>query len=145
VVEKKFDITFQSMASEISIENVLRKCGDLGYYQIINYIFLNLITIGSGITTYYYLFGVAEPFYRCRLPVNIWSNEDRYQSINDTHQYLINQWQQTSKCNDLNGSICKEFVYDRSVFGRTFTEAGNFICQNALKKTWLSTMYQIGG
>jgi hypothetical protein len=133
------------MASEISIENVVRKCDDLGRYQIINYIFLNLITLGSGITTYYYVYGVAEPSYRCRLPLNIWLNDDQYQSINSTHQDLINQWQQTSKCNDFNGSVCKNFIYDRSIFGRTFTEEGDFVCQNALKKTWLSTMYQVGG
>jgi hypothetical protein len=133
------------MKNEISLENVLRKCGDLGYYQIIHYIFLNLITLGSGITTYYYVFGVAEPSYRCRLPSNVWLNDDQYQSLNGTHQDFINQWQQSSKCNDLNNSICKEFAYDRSVFGRTFTEEGHFVCQNALKKTWLSTMYQVGG
>ncbi|CAF0867627.1 unnamed protein product [Rotaria sordida] len=133
------------MSSDISLENVLRKCGDLGRHQIIHYIFLNLITLGSGITTFYYVFGVAEPAYRCRLPLNIDLDKDEYQSINLLYQNFSNQRQQLSKCNDLNGSICKDFVYDRSIFGRTFTEEGNFICENALKKTWLSTMYQVGG
>ncbi|CAF0880367.1 unnamed protein product [Adineta steineri] len=133
------------MASEISLENVLRKCNDLGRYQIIHYIFLNLITIGSGITTYYYVFGVAENSYRCRLPGNIWLDDDQYESKNSTHQYLINQWQKISKCNDYNDTICTSFVYDRNTFGRTFTEEGDFVCQNKLKKTWLSTMYQVGG
>jgi len=133
------------MANDISLENVLQKCGDLGRYQLIHYIFLNLIAIESGITAYYYVFGVAEPSYRCRLPSNVWPYEDQYQSINTTHQYLINQFQQSSKCNDINGSFCRDFIYDRSVFGRTFTEEGNFICENSLKKTWLSTMYQVGG
>ncbi len=133
------------MANEISLENILRKCGDLNRYQLINYIFLNLITLGSGITTYYYVFGVAEPSYRCRLPFQVWPYEDQYRSINTTHQYLMNEFQQTSACHDFNGSICENFVYDRSVFGRTLTEEGNYICLNSLKKTWLSTMYQVGG
>lgn len=135
------------MSNEISLENVLRKCGDLGRYQLIHYIFLNLITLGSGITTYYYVFGVAQPSYRCRLPWNIWPYDDQYQPINKTHEDLINQLGQSSKCNDINGSICRDFIYDRSIFGRTFTEEGNFICEHSLslKKTWLSTMYQIGG
>ncbi|CAF2873480.1 unnamed protein product [Rotaria sp. Silwood2] len=133
------------MASDISLENVLRKCGDLSRHQIIHYIFLNLITLGSGITTYYYVFGVAEPSYRCRLSLNTSLDDDQYQSVNIAYQNMSNQLQQSSKCYDLNGSICKDFVYDRSVFGRTFTEEGNYICQNALKKTWLSTMYQVGG
>jgi hypothetical protein len=133
------------MANEISLESILRKCGDLHRYQIIHYIFLNLITLGSGITTYYYVFGVAEPSYRCRLPLNQWPYEDQYQPFNGTHQYLINQYQTESKCVDINGSTCMNFVYDRSVFGRTFTEEGDYICQKSLKKTWLSTLYQVGG
>jgi hypothetical protein len=133
------------MANDVSLENVLQKCGDLGRYQIIHYIFLNLIALESGITAYYYVFGVAEPSYRCRLPFNIWPYEDQYQPINTTHQYLINQFEVPSKCHDINGSFCRDFIYDRSVFGRTFIEEGNFICQNALKKTWASTMYQFGG
>ena len=133
------------MSNGISLENVIRRCGDLGSFQIIHYIFLNLITLGSGITTYYYVFGVAEPSYRCRLPSNLWPYDEHYHVVNDTHQYLISQGQQTSKCNDFNGSLCRQFLYDRSVFGRTFTEEGDYICRNALKKTWLSTMYQVGG
>ena len=121
------------MANEISLETVLRQCGDLHRYQFIHYIFLTLITIGSGITTYYYVFGVAEPLYWCRLPRN------------STHQDLIDRYQSTGKCEDSNGSICQNFLYDRSVFGRTFTEEGDFICGKSLTKTWLSTMYQVGG
>ncbi|UJR37146.1 hypothetical protein I4U23_029856 [Adineta vaga] len=133
------------MSSEISLENILHRCDDLGRFQLIHYIFLNLITLGSGITTYYYVFGVAEPSYRCRLPEKIWSYEDQYQPLNLTHRYLINQWQHSSKCLDFNETMCTNFIYDRSIFGRTFTEEGDFVCENALKKTWLSTMYQVGG
>ncbi|CAF0992428.1 unnamed protein product [Adineta ricciae] len=133
------------MTNEISLENILRRCNDLGRFQILHYVFLNLITLGSGITTYYYIFGVAEPSYRCRLPSSVWPGNDQYQAWDATHQYLINQSQQISKCQDMNGTSCKNFVYDRSIFGWTFTEEGNFVCENALRKTWLSTMYQFGG
>lgn len=128
----------------ISLENVLRRCGDLGPFQLIHYIFLDLITLGSGITTFYYVFGVAEPAYRCQLPSSIWPNDDRYQFVNQTHQNLSEQWQSRSKC-QFNGSVCQNFLYDRTVFGRTFTEMDNYVCENAMKKTWLSTTYQIGG
>lgn len=132
-------------SSEISLENVLRRCGDLGAFQWIHFIFLNLITLGSGITTYYYVFGVAEPSYRCQLPEHLWPNDHQYNFINLTHLNLWNERQNGSICNDFYGSTCRKFVYDRKTFGRTFTETGNYICQNALKKTWLSTMYQVGG
>jgi OCT family organic cation transporter-like MFS transporter 4/5 len=133
------------MADEISVENVLRRCGDFGRYQLIHYIFLNLICIGTAINGFYYVFGVAEPSFRCRLPSNVWSNEDQYEFINDTHQLLVDTWVSSiPKCESINGSKCTDFIYDRSIFGRTFTEDSNFVCDNAVKRTWLSTAYQIG-
>ncbi len=134
-----------AMVDEISVENVLRRCGDFGRYQFIHYIFLNLICIGSGINAFYYVFGVAEPSFRCRLPSNIWSDKDQFEFTNSTHQFLVDTWiSSTSKCDGINGSKCADFVYDRSVFGRTFTEDSNFVCDNAVKRTWLSAAYQIG-
>ncbi len=133
------------MMREISLENVISRCGDFGRYQLIHYIFLNLICMGTGINAFYYVFGVAEPSFRCRLPSNVWSDKDQFEFINETHKLLLDAWtSSTSKCNDINGSKCTDFVYDRSVFGRTFTEYGNFVCGNAVKRTWLSTAYQIG-
>jgi hypothetical protein len=133
------------MTDKISLENVLKRCGDFGRYQFIHYIFLNLICIGSGITAFFYVFGVAEPTFRCRLPSDIWPDEDRFEFINNTHQLLIDTLlSSASKCDGINGSKCTDFVYDRSVFGRTFTEESNFVCNNAVKRTWLATAYQIG-
>ena len=133
------------MLDEISLENIIRRCGDFGRYQLIHYIFLSLITIGSGVLGFYYVFGVAEPSFRCRLPSAVWPDNDRFESINATHQQLIETWlSSTSPCKDINGSTCTNFVYDRSVFGKTFTEDANFVCNNAVKRTWLSTVYQIG-
>lgn len=116
------------MAGDITLENVLKQCGDFGRYQWLHYLFLNLITIVSGIATYYYVFGVAEPLFSCR--------EAGY--VNTTSY-------PSSKCLDTKGLTCTKFVYDQSVFGRTFTEDANFVCARAMKKTWLSTSYQIGG
>jgi hypothetical protein len=134
------------MLNEISLENIIRRCGDFGRYQLIHYIFLSLTAISTGILGYYYVFGVAEPSFRCRLPSTIWLDDDQLQFINATHQLQVDPWSSsTSQCIDINGSMCTNFVYDRSVFGRTFTEDANFVCNNAVKRTWLSTVYQIGG
>jgi len=133
------------MIDKISLENVIRRCGDFGRYQLIHYIFLNLICMGGGINAFYYIFGVAEPSFRCRLPLNLWSDEDQFQSVNDTHRLLIDTWiSSISKCDSFNGSKCTDFVYDRSVFGRTLTEDANFVCIKAVKRTWLATAFQIG-
>ncbi|UJR17937.1 hypothetical protein I4U23_004836 [Adineta vaga] len=101
--------------------------------------------MGSGINTFYYIFGMAEPPFRCRLPQNIWPHEDQYHYTNSTHQVLIDTWiSSTSKCELIDGFKCTDFVYDRNDFGRTFTEDANFVCSNAIKRTWLATAYQIG-
>ncbi|CAF1322385.1 unnamed protein product [Rotaria sordida] len=107
---------------EVSLENVIRRCGDFNRFQLIHYIFLSFLTLSSGINGFYYVFGLAEPDFYCRLSSNY----------------------STSKCEDINGSTCNEFVYDRTIFGRTFTEEAGYVCSKAIKKTWLSTAYEIG-
>ena len=133
------------MSSKVSLENVLRRCGDFGRFQFLHYAFMSLFSVATGITTYYYVFGAAEPLFRCRLPSSIWPYEDKFEPINDTHRDLIEEWSSKSSCYDYNKSLCTDFVYDCSVFGRTFTEDANFICDKAVERTWLSTSYQAGG
>jgi hypothetical protein len=130
---------------DVSLENVIRRCGDFNHYQLIHYILLSLLNFSSGVTGFYYVFGLAEPFFRCQLPSHIWPNDNEYNSYNSTHRILLNQFQYTrSKCENINGTTCNSFVYDRSIYGRTFTEEADYICEHALRKTWLSTAYQIG-
>jgi hypothetical protein len=130
---------------EISLENVIRRCGDFNRFQFIHYIFLSILNFSSGVTGFYYVFGLAEPYFRCRLPSNVWPNDNEFNSYNATHQSLLNQYQYIrSTCADVNGTTCNGYVYDRSVFGRTFTEEAGYVCNDAFEKTWLSTAYQIG-
>lgn len=130
---------------EVSLENVVRRCGDFNRYQFIHFILLSILNFSSSITGFYYVFGLAEPHFRCQLPSNVWPNDNAYKSYNMTHSSLLDQFQYLPlKCEDANGTTCSSFVYDRSIFGRTFTEEGGYICSNSLKKTWLSTAHQIG-
>ncbi len=133
------------MMEEISLENIIKQCGDFNRYQFIHYIFLSLLNFSSGITGFYYVFGLAEPYFRCQLPSNIWRNDSQYDPYNSTHKLLLEQYQYLqSKCEDINGTTCRSFVYDRSVYGRTFTEEAGYVCDNVFEKTWMSTAYQIG-
>ena len=130
---------------ETSLENIIKRCGDFNRYQLIHYIFLSLLNFSSGVTGFYYVFGLAEPLFRCRLPSDVWPDDNEYYSTNATHSLLLDQFQYLqSKCEDINGTKCQSFVYDRSVYGRTFTEEAGYLCGDAIKKTWLSTAYQIG-
>jgi OCT family organic cation transporter-like MFS transporter 4/5 len=133
------------MEEEISLENIIKRCGDFNRYQLIHYIFLSLLNFSSGVTGFYYVFGLAEPYFRCQLPSDIWPDDNQYHSYNSTHSLLLEQYQYSqSKCEDINGTTCHSFVYDRSVYGRTFTEEAGYVCDNVFEKTWMSTAYQIG-
>lgn len=135
----------ESTSQLMTLENVLRSCGSFGRFHWIHYFFLNCIAIGSGLNAFYYVFGVAEPRFRCRLHQDIWNDEDFFHPINSTHELLINGWiSSVSSCITNNTSKCSDFVFDRSVFGKTFIEESKFVCDAAVKATWLSTLAHIG-
>lgn len=116
--------------------------------------------MSAGIMGFFYIYGVADVNHRCRLPESIWPNDNSYNSINSTHEKLLEQfipktkdgksWEQCimhSKSVFSNSTIdCPNgWVYDRSVFGYTYTEEANFVCNRAPEKSWLATMMQCGG
>jgi hypothetical protein len=130
---------------EVTLENVIRRCGDFNRFQLIHYILLSILNFSSSITGFYYVFGLAEPLFRCQLPSDVWPNDNQYKSYNITHSNLLEQYGYSpSQCETKSGVACTSFVYDRSVFGRTFTEEAGYVCTGALKKTWISTAHQIG-
>ena len=50
---------------KVTLENVMRRCGNLGRYQFIHYMFLNRVTVVDGIIACFYAFGVAETLFTC--------------------------------------------------------------------------------
>jgi hypothetical protein len=127
---------------------------------LIHYFFLNLIPVSAGIVYFYYIFGAAEPDHRCRLPENIWLNDTQYKPINRTHEIYINNYipktkdgKKWEKCvrytrENINETLvnCPNgWIYDRTIFGYTFTEEADFVCQNQSQKSWLATVLQFGG
>ena len=133
-----------SELEENSLENIFRRCGDFHRFQFIHYGFLSILTISSGATGFYYAFGVAEPNCRCRPPADVWPNDNEYEPTNATYRVYIDAYGLTpSKC-DINGTTCPSYIFDQRIYGLTFTEEAQFVCDNELKKTWLSTAYQIG-
>ncbi|CAF1375501.1 unnamed protein product, partial [Didymodactylos carnosus] len=146
----------KSSENAVTLDDVIQQCGSLSRFQYFHYFFLNLIPIVTGTINFFYVYGVAEPLYRCRLPDTIWSN-DQYHPFNSTHQHLIDAWiinqDQCSIRKPLFNNLsqpsnetiaCSRWVYDRSVFGRTFTEEADFVCINNIKRSLLSSALQIG-
>ncbi|CAF3348205.1 unnamed protein product [Rotaria socialis] len=148
------------VSKTISFDAVIQKCGHLGRFQLTHYFLMNLISISAATVGYYYVFAAADIDHRCRLPENVWPNDNQYNPINKTHELLINRyipktndgrkWEQCVRYlngtrNDTLMNCPNGWAYDRSVFGYTFTEEANFVCGNASKKSSIATFMQYGG
>lgn len=109
---------------------------------------------------FFYVFGAADPNHRCRLPESVWPDDTHYYPINDTHRRLIDAYIPSvkngttwEKCvrhaveyaNDTLINCPNGWAYDRSVYGYTFTEEANFVCDRESRKSWLATLLQSGG
>ena len=116
--------------------------------------------MSAAVVGFYYVFGAAEPEHRCRLPASVWPDDTQYYPINRTHETMINAyipktkdgttWEKcvryaSANPNDTLISCLNGWVYDRSIFGYTFTEEANLVCSREPLKSWLATLMQCGG
>lgn len=116
--------------------------------------------MSAGIMSFFYVYGAAEPDHRCRLPPAVWPNDNQYKPINRTHEIYIDAYiprtkdgSKLEKClryttgnyNDTPVYCPNGWAYDRSVFGYTFTEAADLVCNREPEKSWLATLMQCGG
>ncbi|CAF5062664.1 unnamed protein product, partial [Rotaria socialis] len=53
---------------------------------------MNLMPMSAAAITFYYVFAAAGIDHRCRLPENVWPNDNQYHPINETHELLINRY-----------------------------------------------------
>lgn len=148
-----------SSPKPISLDDVLRRCGDFNRFQWIHYIFLNLIEASAGIVALYYVYGAGEGEHRCRLPSDIWLNDNTYNPLegseygNVVRRYIPqenNKWDQCHlySSGKLNLSLIEcpnGWVFNRNVFGLTFVEESSLVCGNKWQKSWLSTLVQLAG
>ncbi|CAF4507366.1 unnamed protein product [Rotaria magnacalcarata] len=63
-------------SAPISLDIILQKCGDLGRFQLFHYFFINLISMSAAVVGFYYVFAAANIDHRCRLPDNVWPNDN---------------------------------------------------------------------
>ena len=147
-----------TVPTTVSLDSVIHQCGGLGRFQWFQYFFLNLIQMSAGLAAFYYVYAAAEPDHRCRLPSSIWPNDDQYNPINSTYKLLLHlyiptkddQWDQCHlfDSTQMNKTLieCPDgWVFDRSVYGLTFTEAIGLVCQGQPKKSLLATVLQSAG
>ncbi|CAF2130725.1 unnamed protein product, partial [Rotaria magnacalcarata] len=144
----------------VSFDIVIQTCGHLGRFQLTHYFLMNLISMSAAVVGFYYVFAAANIDHRCRLPDNVWPNDNQYHPINKTHELLINRyipktndgrkWEQCVRylhgtTNDTFTNCPNGWAYDRSVFGYTFTEEANFVCGSSSKRSLIATLMQCGG
>lgn len=123
----------------ITLEQVIEECGSLGRYQYIHFFFLTFFPIATGILNFYYVFGAAETPYKCYVSDEI--------PANVSIEILSNQCSYKLKEN-FNKTMgifpCTTWFYDRSIFGQTFTEEANLVCQYSMHRSLIATMLQMG-
>ena len=123
----------------VKLEQVIEECGSFGRYQFMHFFFLSLFPVAAGVVNFYYVFGVAEPPYECRVP-NELNQSFRIEILSSQCSYVTKTYQ-----NKTNGTYpCANWEYDRSLFGKTFTEEANFICQYGIYRSLATTLLQIG-
>ncbi|CAF3888681.1 unnamed protein product [Rotaria sp. Silwood1] len=134
-----------SESKDVSVDSVLKQCGDFGRFQLFHYFFLNLLQISTGLVAFYYIYGAAEPEHRCRLPSSIWQNDSQYNPVNATLKSLIDKYIPISdgkwdKCHMLDSDrrlidCPNSWVFDRRVYGFTFTEEAHLVCHTKGRKS----------
>ena len=117
----------------------MEQCGSFGRYQYLHFFFLSLFPIASGIINFYYVFAAAKTPYTCHVENKSPANISIEMSSSQCSYKLTNDLNET-----LGEFSCTNWTYDRSVFGLTFTEEANFICENRFYRSFVSTMLQLG-
>lgn len=129
----------ENSLKNVTLEDVIEECGSCGRFQYINFFFLVFFPIASGICNFYYVFGAATPSYKCDIVG---------EPVPGIHFEILSTQCSYLKKNDLNITIgeypCTQWIYDRTIFGKTFTEEANLVCENSFRRSYISTMLQLG-
>jgi len=122
-----------------TLEYVLSKCGAFNRYQFVHFFFILLLPTASGIFNFYYVFGAAYVPHRCDIDDKYQSNFSIEISSTQCSYALKNASNQT-----IETYTCQKWTYDRTRFGKTFTEEINLVCHYDIQRSYLATILQIG-
>lgn len=128
----------RNRAKQVTLEQVIEQCGSFGRYQLFHACFLLLFPIASGVVNYYFIYGAAEPTFTCQT-THLMNSTDRIDI--DRSQCF---YKRIDENNQTHREICSQWSYDRTIFGKTFTEEANLVCQHRLYRSFLATALQIG-
>ena len=129
----------ETNTKQITLETVIEECGAFDRYQYIHTFFLLLFPIASGISNYYFIFAAAEPPFSCQLPGRA-DNQSYLEVLPSQCSYVTSDVYNVT----VETHPCTSWTYGEHVFGRTFTEEANLICDRSIQRAFLSTALQIG-
>lgn len=129
----------ENSSKNITLERVIEECGSFGRYQYIHFFFLTFFPIAAGIVNFYYVFGAAETPYKCQMSNELHPEFNIEVSASQCSYILKDNQNET-----IGIYPCTNWIYDRSIFGKTFAEEANLICQHSIRRSLLSTTLQMG-
>ncbi|XP_013421072.1 organic cation transporter protein-like isoform X1 [Lingula anatina] len=139
----------------MEFDDVIRRVGEFGRIQLRTAIFSGLVTMSTAMQMMVTVFMQQLPARRCTIPDLA---NDTFEIQGTWHQYLINQtipvdengeyegclWRSGNDSG--NGSVlpCKVWVYDTSVFPRTFPTEFGLFCDSSLLINMVNVVYLAG-
>ncbi|CAF3428837.1 unnamed protein product [Rotaria socialis] len=129
----------ENSSNNVTLERVIEECGSFGRYQYMHFFFLILFPVATGVYNFYYVFASAETSYQCITPYNISQGFSLEISPSQCSYEIKNVQNQT-----MGIFPCTNWIYNPTIYGRTFTEEANFICQHSFYHSLLATTLQIG-
>lgn len=126
-----------------NFERVLEEINDFGIYQKLRYLMICLAALIPPIVTYMHSFIAPNPSHRCQHPD---FNNDSFLVSPNYYKNLSDITLGKCEYKDLNNitSECEKWVFDRQYYKLTLTEEWSMVCDKAIWRNNLQTVYFAG-
>ncbi|XP_013390636.1 organic cation transporter protein [Lingula anatina] len=139
----------------MEFDYVVKNVGEFGRIQLIMTIFFGLTTASVALQMIVTVFMQQTPEHRCAIPGLV---NDTFEIQSPWHQCLINQTIPVDENGEYEGCLwrsgnysknesvwpCKDWVYDTSVFPRTFPTEFDLLCDSSLLINMANVVYLVG-
>ncbi|OWF44907.1 organic cation transporter protein-like [Mizuhopecten yessoensis] len=143
-----------------NLEDILKRIGEFGRYQIFLFCLLCLPSIGNGCYMMAIVLLAYTPKHRCKIPgydndtwaiqgsyhanlINrtIPTSEDSFYDYDRCHVYTPTG---TGNSSSVTKAQCSQWVYDRDTFDQTIVTQGNLVCSDEMKPAHAQMVYYCG-
>ncbi|XP_013421052.1 solute carrier family 22 member 7 [Lingula anatina] len=139
----------------MEFDDVLKNVNEFGRIQLMMTIFFGLTTASTALQMIVTVFMQQSPAHRCAIPGLA---NDTFEIQDAWHQYLINQtipvdengeyegclWRSGNDSRNSSVLSCNEWVYDTSVFPRTFPTEFDLLCDSSFLINMANVVYLVG-